>query len=564
MEAVRRLVARMLAMSAVVSRFSRWVARAPRVPDVSLDHADVASGLYAEVPVSADEDPLVGEGLRLECATRAELAARLGGLAEMVDSRQPKKRRHWSGARLALEARFADACGRCARDACLVAASARCARARKARRQRPTGRRLARLDARLDAELRPLLASAGALESLLLTARGGGAEDREWVGRVLAAAAEAVGCAPPSQHADRAAFARAIAGRAEALRTQKAFDEDARALRRRARRKIARRLVVLVAAWRCVAWVRRVVDEYGGISAIARDARSATGDIVSRRLVVPATAIKDDLLLNKRGKGISDPRALADARATLEAMLDDWLDDVAPRGVGEAERRQRAKDHDMSTVNDVFVREVRSAVRNLLSGRIARALLIQLQFVTKEVYQAMAAIDDILAQNQAIIQVLALFPGIFLVAAVFRLLKNIFIALVSESVKSTETVRGEMAAVLAEAARVVHVAPSPPDEPLDPLSVGALALHVHTLRDRAYRERARFSPARLARLDRALRDLFTPGLTRAHIKDLLTLVLWDHDFLRLSDARVVPAPMNVLQPRLEYKKKSSSTTAARR
>ena len=118
--------------------------------------------------------------------------------------------------------------------------------------------------------------------------------------------------------------------------------------------------------------------------------------------------------------------------------------------MSKKERKAAAKAHDMSSVSQTLATEVRSSVRNLLSGNIVRALLVQLQFVSSEVYRSMATIDDILAANTATIQALSLFPAFFLLAGIVRALKAGAIALLSESVKSTETVHSEMAAVVSE------------------------------------------------------------------------------------------------------------------
>jgi len=72
-------------------------------------------------------------------------------------------------------------------------------------------------------------------------------------------------------------------------------------------------------------------------------------------------------------------------------------------------------------------------VRNLLSGHIARALLIQLQFVSTEMYRSMGVIDDLLAANTATIQLLALFPAAFLVMGLVRAMKTVIIAALSKA-----------------------------------------------------------------------------------------------------------------------------------
>mmetsp|Transcript_34123 Transcript_34123/g.104845 ORF Transcript_34123/g.104845 Transcript_34123/m.104845 type:complete len:103 (-) Transcript_34123:114-422(-) len=86
-----------------------------------------------------------------------------------------------------------------------------------------------------------------------------------------------------------------------------------------------------------------------------------------------------------------------------------------------------------------------------------------------------------------------------------------------------------------------------PDE-LDDRTLGALALQAHLVRDRLWVHRYRFEPARLQRIDRALRDLFEPGLTAGTVVQVLELLAVDHDFLRLGSKRSIPPPVTILTP----------------
>lgn len=515
--------------------------KGPLDKDVSLDHFDAAEskGRFS-LPSGLDREVMAA--LLLKCQCRSELAAKLGDLLDEVD---------YGEQRNMIEFRLASTCARVARDACLVVAGRRTMRARE------SGAGLG-----LTSDLRSFLYHVGRLQSLL----GKSTSPRE----LWEATGDALGCrdqvldalarddvldpqpprrrAPSEQRRSRKQLCDVVLKPAGELRRRKrAIDEDAKLLRRRGRRKFAARLFLTSAAGAGVWKLKSVIDASGGARALCRDVARMCKDIAQRRLVDPAVVIKDDLLLNKNDKHrISDPKALKDAELTLESMLNDWLNDVKPgRSMSKVERAERARDYDMSTVNAVLAEEVQHAVRNLVRGNIARALLIQIQFVSKEMYRAMGSIDDILAQNEATIQVLALFPAAFLVYGAFRLLNNFVIAISSESVQSTEKVKGDLSALLAEAMRQALLAKEP-TLPLPDEQFGALALQIHTLRDRLAKERARFNLNRLRRLDRSLRDIFTPGLSANQIKDIITQIIWENDFLRLDDATIVPRPIPVL------------------
>ena len=62
------------------------------------------------------------------------------------------------------------------------------------------------------------------------------------------------------------------------------------------------------------------------------------------------------------------------------------------------------------TYSEEYELELRNPIANLLSGRIARLVLIQLQFVKKELLVAMQAIDELFNANQVNLQLLAITP----------------------------------------------------------------------------------------------------------------------------------------------------------
>lgn len=69
---------------------------------------------------------------------------------------------------------------------------------------------------------------------------------------------------------------------------------------------------------------------------------------------------------------------------------------------------------DMSPISLEYERELRRPIQNIVSGRIARIVLIQLQFLKKELLVAMQAIDELFNANQVNLQLLAVTPAILL------------------------------------------------------------------------------------------------------------------------------------------------------
>ena len=67
---------------------------------------------------------------------------------------------------------------------------------------------------------------------------------------------------------------------------------------------------------------------------------------------------------------------------------------------------------DMTPISQEYEKELRRPIQNLVSGRLARLLLIQLQFVKKELLMAMQGIDEIFTAQQVNMQLLAITPAV--------------------------------------------------------------------------------------------------------------------------------------------------------
>lgn len=101
--------------------------------------------------------------------------------------------------------------------------------------------------------------------------------------------------------------------------------------------------------------------------------------------------------------------------------------------LSDTEKRRIAKNMDMSPISQEYERELRRPIQNIVSGRIARVVLIQLQFVKKELLVAMQAIDELFNANQVNLQIMAITPAVLSVFLLQRASKMIISAIVSSS-----------------------------------------------------------------------------------------------------------------------------------
>ena len=466
----------------------------------------------------------------------------LGSLAARIDE---------NGRTTADETAYADAALRLARDAELLFAARRLRAARRRGARAPS-------DA-LAADLAEPLASIGASEKVL-SARP---LDEDWQARNWAREARAL--AADILGVDDAGNPVKLVAAARQRFQEVAGDADATYLRYQGRRKAAVRVVCCVAAARGGLALRRFARSQGGVRAVAGRVAVTTKEIIERRLIVPAVEVLADLLSPSKEHLMADPASLQQAEATLEAMLTDWLRDREST-LSSDEIAALAKKGDLTSVGETLAAETRKPLTGLISGadtvslhnphavaatrrlasagNIVRALLIQLQASARDAQVALAAVDDLLAAQTVTIRALALVPALLLLVLLTKGVRILFLALFSRSVKRTDDVKSEAAATLQEMQRIALLARDD-SEPLSDVALGALAVETFALSNLLRVHRARFKPARLRRLDRALRDLFAPLPARAVVAALDALER-DHAFLRLSSAREPPPPLTLV------------------
>ena len=443
----------------------------------------------------------------------------LGTLAAKLDE---------NGRTTADETAYADAALRLARDAELLFAARRLRAARRRGARAPS-------DA-LSEDLAEPLASIGAAEKVL-SARP---LDEDWQARNWAREARAL--AADILGVDETTPVKLVAAARQRFQ-EVAGDADATYLRYQGRRKAAVRVVCCLGAVRGGLALRRYARSQGGVFVITKRVAVTTREIIERRLIVPAVEVLADLLSPSKEHLMADPQSLRQAEATLEAMLTDWLRDREST-LSPDEIAALAKKGDLTSVGETLAAETRKPLTGLISGNIVRALLIQLQASARDAQVALAAVDDLLAAQTVTIRALALVPALLLLVLLTKGVKILFLALFSRSVKRTDDVKSEAAATLQEMQRIALLARDD-SEPLSDVALGALAVETFALSNLLRVHRARFKPARLRRLDRALRDLFAPLPARAVVAALDALER-DHAFLRLSNAREPPPPLTLV------------------
>ena len=237
---------------------------------------------------------------------------------------------------------------------------------------------------------------------------------------------------------------------------------------------------------------------------------------------------------------MADPASLQQAEATLEAMLTDWLRDREST-LSSDEIAALAKKGDLTSVGETLAAETRKPLTGLISGADTVSLhqpsrrrrdpstRLRRQHRPRApdpVASVGARRASGLGGGRRLIgcpdgddprpRARARYYSLVLLTKGVRIL---FLALFSRSVKRTDDVKSEAAATLQEMQRIALLARDD-SEPLSDVALGALAVETFALSNLLRVHRARFKPARLRRLDRALRDLFAPLPARAVVAAL--------------------------------------------
>jgi nuclear-control-of-ATPase protein 2 len=126
---------------------------------------------------------------------------------------------------------------------------------------------------------------------------------------------------------------------------------------------------------------------------VAQAVRS-TREFFLEHVSEPSRAIAKELIWNEH-ESITDVAALEDAKESLARMLADFVRDTNPK-LPEEERRALAANMDMSVVSSRYEQSLPQAMRHIINGEIVRMLLIQVQFIKKELLVAMRGIDDVM------------------------------------------------------------------------------------------------------------------------------------------------------------------------
>lgn len=246
------------------------------------------------------------------------------------------------------------------------------------------------------------------------------------------------------------------------------------------------------------------------------------------------------MILNKKPE-IQDPAALLDTKLSLQRMLSDFVKDTNPN-VSAIEMKRVMDEMDMSVVSLQFEKQLSSAVRNIMTGDIVRMLLIQVQFIKKELMVAMGAIDELMNANQLNLQILATIPTFLVFGGMYRLVKEAFSMIYRRTSERLTYDSSEIAAFLRnnlrDIERLLNKQNRPPgrasgeEQMLGARDLGHLILLLHQLRDLFEEYRWHFLEDERDRFEEDLNDLIEEGLAVSQQLAVIQRMYHSHPFLQ--------------------------------
>ncbi|CAI5747331.1 unnamed protein product [Peronospora destructor] len=302
--------------------------------------------------------------------------------------------------------------------------------------------------------------------------------------------------------------------------------------------KIRQRWLQVTSVVICLAaggfWVVNNQKEFqAGIIAM----RAMLQDFLHEHMIEPLQAIFEEVVLNQKPE-IQDAMALLDTKQSLRRMLADFVKDTNPN-ISQTDMSRIMNEMDMSVVSLQYEKQLAGAVRNLITGDIVRMLLIQVQFIKKELMVAMGAIDELMHANQLNLQILATIPTFLVFGGLYKLVTSAFRMIYKRMSDRLYYDSSEIAGFLRNNLRDIERllnkqnrgAVVGDEAVLGVRELGFLILLLHQLRDLFEAYRTLFEEEEQERFEEDLDDLIGEGLLVSQQLAVIQRMYHSHPFL---------------------------------
>lgn len=264
---------------------------------------------------------------------------------------------------------------------------------------------------------------------------------------------------------------------------------------------------------------------------LAREAYLKLISFCSEHISEPMKSIYRELFTRKGREDVTDRKARDEVISVLQKMIKSWLDEVHP-DMPENERAEKAFNMDMSLIENTK----EDSVKNIFEiHNIYRLSLIEMQFIKKEMMNALFAMDELMGSNEINIKLAAMTPAFLLASSIRYLFRKLFYALLKIG-KSREETYTQFRHLILDIERLLVMRDNPPSSApplpngvkhlcpddkktfnedeiivnttiLGPDDLGMLMLLVHECRVILWQDRKRFSRSELRNVSEDLAEL---------------------------------------------------------
>jgi hypothetical protein len=238
-------------------------------------------------------------------------------------------------------------------------------------------------------------------------------------------------------------------------------------------------------------------------------------------------------LFSKEGRiDVNDRKARIDAIESLKRMIRSWLDETFA-DMPEQERIERANNMDISLVEELKEESIKHIYE---INSVVRCSLIEMQFIKKELLNALVAMDELMGSNEINMRIAAMTPAVILMIAVRKVFRVIFYALFKFGASKQE-IYASFRKIILDIERLLLMRDNPPPPPeslswgatrrtrsvsmaaddiesnvqsrqtLSAADLGMLLLHIHECRNILWNNRRRFQNDVLRNVSEDLAEL---------------------------------------------------------
>jgi hypothetical protein len=167
-----------------------------------------------------------------------------------------------------------------------------------------------------------------------------------------------------------------------------------------------------------------VCKEHGGYF-LLKEVLAKIGTFYKEHVSEPLTSIYQELFTKTGRIDVNDRKARVDTIESLKRMIRSWLDETFA-DMPEAEKIAMSNNMDISLIEQLKEESIKHIYE---INSVVRCSLIEMQFIKKELLNALVAMDELMGSNEINMRIAAMTPAVILLIAIRKVFRVIFYAL---------------------------------------------------------------------------------------------------------------------------------------